>query len=163
MTATVRLQREPFDAAAEAAKLSSGRTDIGALVIKDNGYIFAGTHSQFGIGGGVFRSVDNGDSWTAQNTGFTAFDVNAIAINSAGNLIAAALGGAFLSTNDAASWSDISGGLIPAGGNVWTVAFDAGGFALAGTSGGGAFRSLQSTTGAPCPESRRYWHDHPEL
>ena len=32
MTATVRLQREPFDAAAEAAKLSSGRTDIGALV-----------------------------------------------------------------------------------------------------------------------------------
>jgi molybdopterin synthase catalytic subunit len=32
MTATVRLQREPFDAAAEAAKLRSGRSDIGALV-----------------------------------------------------------------------------------------------------------------------------------
>jgi molybdopterin synthase catalytic subunit len=32
MTATVRLQREPFDAAAEAAKLRSGRTDIVALV-----------------------------------------------------------------------------------------------------------------------------------
>lgn len=32
MTATVRLQREPFDAAAEAAKLSHGRSDIGALV-----------------------------------------------------------------------------------------------------------------------------------
>jgi molybdopterin synthase catalytic subunit len=32
MTATFRLQREPFDAAAEAAKLRSGRTDIGALV-----------------------------------------------------------------------------------------------------------------------------------
>ncbi len=29
---TVRLQREPFDAAAEAAKLTRGRTDIGALV-----------------------------------------------------------------------------------------------------------------------------------
>jgi molybdopterin synthase catalytic subunit len=29
---TVRLQREPFDAAAEAAKLTCGRTDIGALV-----------------------------------------------------------------------------------------------------------------------------------
>jgi molybdopterin synthase catalytic subunit len=28
----VRLQREPFDAAAEAAKLSRGRTDVGALV-----------------------------------------------------------------------------------------------------------------------------------
>lgn len=32
MTATVRLQREPFDAAAESAKLARGRTDIGALV-----------------------------------------------------------------------------------------------------------------------------------
>jgi molybdopterin synthase catalytic subunit len=32
MTATVRLQREPFDAAAEAAKLVRGRSDIGALV-----------------------------------------------------------------------------------------------------------------------------------
>ena len=29
---TVRLQREPFDAAAEAAALTRGRTDVGALV-----------------------------------------------------------------------------------------------------------------------------------
>src|SRR5579864_914937 len=29
---TVRLQREPFDAAAEAKKLTSGRTDMGALI-----------------------------------------------------------------------------------------------------------------------------------
>ena len=32
VTSTVRLQREPFDAAAEAAKLTRGRTDIGAVV-----------------------------------------------------------------------------------------------------------------------------------
>lgn len=32
MNATIRLQREDFDAAAEAAALSRGRTDIGALV-----------------------------------------------------------------------------------------------------------------------------------
>ena len=32
MTPTVRLQREPFDAAAEAARLTRGRTDIGAVV-----------------------------------------------------------------------------------------------------------------------------------
>jgi len=32
MKATVRLQREPFDAAAEAAKLTQGRSDIGAIV-----------------------------------------------------------------------------------------------------------------------------------
>src|SRR4026209_1560117 len=32
MAATVRLQREPFDAALEAAKLTRGRSDIGAVV-----------------------------------------------------------------------------------------------------------------------------------
>ena len=32
MTATIRLQREPFDAASETAKLTRGRTDIGAVV-----------------------------------------------------------------------------------------------------------------------------------
>src|SRR5262247_4768949 len=32
MIATIRLQREPFDAAAEAAELRRGRTDIGAVV-----------------------------------------------------------------------------------------------------------------------------------
>ncbi len=32
MSATIRLQREPFDAAIEAAKLTRGRTDIGAVV-----------------------------------------------------------------------------------------------------------------------------------
>jgi molybdopterin synthase catalytic subunit len=32
VTATIRLQRERFDAAAEAAKLTRGRTDVGAVV-----------------------------------------------------------------------------------------------------------------------------------
>lgn len=32
MDATVRIQHEPFDGAAEAAKLTCGRTDIGAVV-----------------------------------------------------------------------------------------------------------------------------------
>src|SRR5215469_18488194 len=32
MTATIRLQREPFDAAAEVEKLTRGRDDIGAVV-----------------------------------------------------------------------------------------------------------------------------------
>jgi molybdopterin synthase catalytic subunit len=32
MTTTIRLQREPFDIAAEVAKLSVGRTDVGAVV-----------------------------------------------------------------------------------------------------------------------------------
>ncbi len=32
MAVAIRLQREPFDAAAEAAALAQGRSDIGAVV-----------------------------------------------------------------------------------------------------------------------------------
>ena len=138
-------------------------TDIGALAINANGDIFAGTHSQFGVGGGMFRSTDNGDTWTEQNNGFTALDVNSFAINSAGNIFAGPWEALSVRPNSGDSWSDISSGLIPAGGNVWSVAIDADGFALAGTAGGGVFRSVQSTAANPCPQSRRYWRDNPEL
>ena len=50
MPATIRLQREPFDAAAEAAQLTRGRTDIGAVVTftgicrgDENGRLLAAT------------------------------------------------------------------------------------------------------------------------
>lgn len=49
MKPTVRLQREPFDAAAEAAKLARGRTDVGALVTFT----------------GVCRGTENGESIAA--------------------------------------------------------------------------------------------------
>jgi molybdopterin synthase catalytic subunit len=46
MKATVRLQREPFDAAAEAARLAHGHSDIGAVVTFT----------------GVCRGTENGES-----------------------------------------------------------------------------------------------------
>ena len=49
MKATVRLQREPFDAAAEAAGLACGRSDIGAVVTFT----------------GVCRGTENGESIAA--------------------------------------------------------------------------------------------------
>ena len=136
-------------------------TDIAALAIDQDGHIFAGTCSQFGVGGGIFRSIDNGATWTEQNSGFTAIDVNSLAIDSSGKIFAGAAGGAFQSTNDGDDWSDISSGLIPVGGNVWTVAIDAEG-ALAGTAGGGVFRSVQSGTGV-CPIPLTHWRKNPAL
>ena len=136
-------------------------TDIAALAIDQDSHIFAGTRSQFGVGGGIFRSIDNGDTWTEQNSGFTAIDVNSLAIDSSGKIFAGAAGGAFQSTNDGDDWDDISSGLIPVGGNVWTVAIDAEG-ALAGTAGGGVFRSVQPATGV-CPVPLTHWRKHPAL
>ena len=110
--------------------------------------IFAGTHFIMGKGGGMFRSTDKGDTWMEQNAGFTALDVNSVVINPLGHTFAGATVGVFRSTNDADQWSDVSSGLLPPGGNVWAVATGAiafGGFAYAGTVGGGVFRSVRSS------------------
>ena len=101
-----------------------------------------------GKGGGMFRSTDNGDTWTEQNGGFTALDVKSVVINSIGHIFAGAAGGVFRSMNDADQWSDVSSGLLPPGGNVWAVAtggIASRGFAYAGTAGGGVFRSVRFT------------------
>jgi hypothetical protein len=55
---------------------------VAALEVAPNGHIFAGTYSLFGEGGGMFRSTDNGATWTEQNNGFSAHDVNDVTTNS---------------------------------------------------------------------------------
>ena len=74
----------------------------------------------------MFRSTDNGDSWTEQNNGFTAFDDDAVTFNSVGQVFAATAGGVFRSANGGASWTDVSSDLIPVSGNVWALAMDSG-------------------------------------
>src|SRR5438874_12725124 len=101
-----------------------------------------------GEGDGMFRSTDNGDSWTEQNNGFNAFDANAVTFSSVGHIFAGAAGGVFRSMNDADQSSDVSSGLLSSAGNFWAVAtggIASGGFAYAGTAGGGVFRSVRST------------------
>jgi hypothetical protein len=46
----------------------------------------------------------------------------------------------FRSTNDGDSWIDISGAVIPPGGNAWPLAIDSGWCAFAGTAAGGVLR-----------------------
>ena len=93
----------------------------------------------------MFRSTDNGDSWTEQNNGFTALDANAVTFNSVGQVFAAAAGGVFRSTMTVLSWTDISSGLIPVGGNGWALPMGSRNYAFAGTAGGGVSRSVRST------------------
>lgn len=44
---------------------------------------------------GVFRSTDNGDSWTQINNGLTAAHIEALAINSSDDVFAGSYGGAY--------------------------------------------------------------------
>jgi photosystem II stability/assembly factor-like uncharacterized protein len=131
-------------------------TDVAALAINPiTGHVFAGTQSQMGQGGGMFRSTDNGDAWTEQNVGFSALDVNAVVVNPIGHIFAGAADGVFRSKNDGDGWSNVSSGLLPPGGNVWTLGFGFGGRAYAGTAGGGVFRSVNPTVPPPVPPRPR--------
>ena len=53
-------------------------TDVRAIAINPVGTIFAETA---GCGTGVYRSTDNGDSWSLANIGLTSTDVAALAVN----------------------------------------------------------------------------------
>jgi Secretion system C-terminal sorting domain len=97
--------------------------------------LFAGTQ-----GNGIFRSVDNGTSWTACNTGLPIYvnTVRTIAV-SGSNLFAGVLGGGvFVSNNHGASWTAVNSGLTNL--EVYTVVVF-GTKLVAGTYGGGTFFS----------------------
>ena len=77
--------------------------NIQSLAINSNGDIFAGI-----VFGGMFRSTDNGDNWTAINTGLTNTRVHgALAINSNGDIFAGTIGGVFRSTDNGDNWTAI--------------------------------------------------------
>jgi hypothetical protein len=70
-----------------------------------------GTNLFAGTGSGVFRSTDNGTSWTAVNTGLTNLQIQSLAVSGT-NLFAGTFGGGvFRSTNNGTTWNAINTGL----------------------------------------------------
>lgn len=113
--------------------------DIRALAINARGDIFAASY-----GGGIFRSTDNGASWTAVNNGLTNMDVQALAINSISGHIFAGTGGGgiFGSIDNGASWTAKNSGLLNL--NIRALAINSLEYIFAGTNGGGIFRSMDN-------------------
>jgi|GEM_PF-119253 len=98
--------------------------------------LFAGT-----MGGDVFRSTDNGASWTKVPTCWLYTRVYALAVNSS-YLFAGTDGkGVFRSADNGASWSEVNYNL--ANRNVYAL-FVSGANLFAGTIGGGVFRSTDN-------------------
>lgn len=82
---------------------SISHTKIEALIINKSDHIFAGTD-----GGGVFRSINNGDSWEEINNGISAKEIWTLDINSQGHLYAGARDtGLFRSTDNGDHWAKV--------------------------------------------------------
>ena len=97
------------------------------------------------VPGGVYRSTNNGTSWTAVDSGLPAnIYVTSLAVSSS-NIFAGTLGGGvFLSTNSGTSWTAVDSGL-PAYTNVYSLAVTGDSNIFAGTEGG-VFLSTNSGT-----------------
>jgi photosystem II stability/assembly factor-like uncharacterized protein len=76
-----------------------------SLAINSSGHIFVGTYSD-----GVYRSTDNGSSWTlVLGQLYSVYEVFSLAFDSSGNVYAGTHGeGLFRSTNDGQSWGYLS-------------------------------------------------------
>jgi uncharacterized protein (TIGR03437 family) len=98
--------------------------------------VFAGT-----IGGGVFRTTDNGVNWTQVNNGLTNTNVFALAMSGTTLFAGTRLGGVFRSTDNGANWIQVNNGLT----NLIVYALTINGTTLyAGTDGGGVYRTSDS-------------------
>jgi photosystem II stability/assembly factor-like uncharacterized protein len=74
-------------------------------------FAVSGTNLFAGTGGsGVFRSTNNGLSWTAESIGLTNSNVNALAVSGT-NLFAGTSSGVFLSTDNGTNWTEVNSGL----------------------------------------------------
>lgn len=102
-------------------------------LISDGTYIYAGTGSA-----GVSLSTNNGNSWTAVNTGLTSTGISSFAIS--GSNVFAAGEGVFLTTNHGELWTSASNGLTNTTVNALAIS---GTNIFAGTNGG-AFLSTNN-------------------
>ncbi len=82
-------------------------SNVSALAINASGQVFAGTQ-----GGGVFRSMDNGATWTQLTSGLSNLNVSLLAVNAGGRLFAGTPDGIFRSVQSTTSVTEFAG-VIP--------------------------------------------------
>jgi ligand-binding sensor domain-containing protein len=108
------------------------------------GNLYLGTQSAVGAGQGVWKSTDQGATWTQSINGLTNTSILSLSITASGTIFCGTNGGGiYRSTDYATSWKQINNGLI----NYWilSLAIDPAGNIYAGCDwGGGVFRSADN-------------------
>jgi hypothetical protein len=94
--------------------------------------IFVGTGLGLWNGGGVYLSTNNGDNWTAVNTGLTDSVVRHLAVCGS-NIFAGTAHGVFVTTNNGTNWKEANAGLTD---SVITALTVKGAYLFAGTGSG---------------------------
>lgn len=105
--------------------------DTRSIVVDSQGIIYVSTW-----GSGVYKSADNGNKWTAMNTGLTNNNINTLAINAQGTLFAGSFGDGVFRSNGT-GWDRLTG----ENHFVWTLYVDGQGSLICGTYGSGVFTS----------------------
>jgi hypothetical protein len=77
---------------------------VQCLAVKDT-FLFAGTSSA-----GIYRSTNNGDTWSTVNTGLVNHNVHAILVKDS-ILLAGTANGIYISTNNGSNWSESTSGM----------------------------------------------------
>jgi len=108
---------------------------IQAMTITPAGQVLAGTD-----GGGIFRSINNGDDWNF--AGLPNVDVQSFLVDSMGHVYAGTAEGVFRSDDNGINWSDFNNGLSNV--DITSMVVGWNNIIFAGTYGGGIFRSLDS-------------------
>jgi uncharacterized protein (TIGR03437 family) len=142
--------------------LSSDFVEVNALVVLDE-IIIAGT-----FGSGIYRSVDNGATWSAANSGlpniFNARYVNSMTATGGAIFVGTNGAGIYRSLDNGVTWGEANSGL-PAGSARFVVSMMAtGGAIFAGTRGAGIYRSLdngltwgEANSGLPTGDAREVY------
>jgi len=107
--------------------------DVRTMVVDGDGYLYAGTW-----GFGVFKSTDDGDSWTEVNTGLGyMLAIQAMTVTSDSHLFVGSVGGGVsMSINGGTSWSKLNVGYD----FIWALASSSD-KVFAGTYGDGLYIS----------------------
>ncbi len=110
--------------------LNTGGSSVICISFDNNDDIYVGT------GNGIFKSTDNGDSWSQYGMIGSA---ESIAFNDSGHVFAGNSSAVYRSTDDGASWTP-----LPTGGGTRTVAVAPNGYVFAGCENGGILRSTDN-------------------